>query len=408
MTNLEIKKSEVYETWLKYDYVKEKLEKHEQLKDLYNQVLWFWESEKKTLDLSWVKNYLTTIQDYDWKTIQEQWATWSFAVQLFLKSQWLYEWKVDWLYLTKGKESESKTRSAVRKFQEANWFTGKDIDWRAGKETIKKMLEVMNQKPIEPETNIDKILLNTEIASEFAKLDIIKQWEFKAWRYSIETDKYSYKIEEWQLHRTNKPIGGWLLVDELLLVNGSWKKSETLEEKKENEKPIEDKTPVVKIEEPKSEKLLDGVAYTWKDPDFQKYLEKEYWKINNMNSLYASDSWPNLEKNLLSKNEEKISKDTKFCTYMLYKAMKWAWTNKKLVSRIFENYEWSFNSLSILFWKPSWKDVFDYVDSEYFNKKDLINLLNKQLEKAKSKPSKEDIDLIESNIKKIKEKYMME
>lgn len=297
MTGLEISKNDVYETGLKYDYVKEKLENHKDLKDLYNQVLWLDDKENKKIeDLSGVKTYFESItktwEEYDWNKIKKEWATWSFAVQLFLKSQGLYNGRIDWLYMTAW-QPESKTRAAVRKFQEANWLLKDGWAWP---ETIKKMLEKLDVKPANPETDMNKILENLEIADAYKKLNSIFQWQFRDWQYVIETKDYHYKMIDGQLTRKGNVKPLLIIIEEVLLVDWKWWKKEIPVIKKEvpGTTPGETEVPVAKkVEEEKVEDLektnktlleskISGLDFNWLGVDEKKSKELFIGRITSI------------------------------------------------------------------------------------------------------------------------------
>ena len=394
MTGLEISKNDVYETWLKYDYVKEKLENHKDLKDLYNQVLWVDDKENKKIeDLSGVKTYLDSLKDKSWNDIKKEWATRSFAVQLFLKSQGLYNGRIDWLYMTAW-QSESKTRAAVRKFQEANWLV---VDGRAWSETIKKMLEKIDVKSANPELDMNKILENKEIFDAYKKLNPIFQWKFRTWWYVIETKEYSYKVVDKQLQRTNKPVGPMVIVEEVLLVDGKWWKKET---------PVN--VPEKKIPEWVDDKK-EKIKFTWSvdsrnNFDMMKYIEEKYkYKNGAFSYLFESKNFNFLKKSFLETNKTEIWKDPIVNAYMLYKAMENIWTNEDLVTRVFNHYDSDFKSLYEAFGKVKWETLIDWMVGDYKSKdskKLAVDNLFEQYEKASARNSNEDMELLKLAIEK--------
>ena len=92
-----------------------------------------WEEVKYNMDT--VKHYLNSLKDKKtWKELtQNNSSVLIMAVQIALYSQNYKFWRIDWLL-------GSKTKAAIKKFQEDNWLTV-DIYWRSMPSTISKLVE---------------------------------------------------------------------------------------------------------------------------------------------------------------------------------------------------------------------------------------------------------------------------
>ena len=280
-----LKSEDISKEKLQIQRIAEKINAQSDLKDLYTSILW--KTEKKDegtkIDLSKVSSYLNSLQWKNSEEIQKEWISLSFAVQLFLKSQKLYDGKIDGLYIDKWK-TESKTRAAVRTFQKMVGL--KSVDGWTGKETIKKMIEILdkdsqnNKKiiekipPVTPNTvkkadNPNNIHLtleeefmktpvsNFEISSDYAKLSPQQQKDFLAGKYTIVGERYSYTVVDGLTTRTKNPS----LADEYL--------------KRANTK---------KAHEVKNEKISlsqKDLEHYESIPDYKSKIEK-LWNIRNM------------------------------------------------------------------------------------------------------------------------------
>lgn len=181
---------------LELSWVSEKIKLQSDLASLHEQIV-TWELEKN-IDLSKVKSYFESIKDKNWEELKNEWASLSFAVQIFLKNQNMYTGKIDGLYMTKWK-LDSKTRQAVKLFQSKNWL---NPDGWTGHETIQKMLNFFDKTSSSTEEIISVPVSHFEISSEFHKLSSIQQKLFWEWKYLIKTDKTIYFFKDNHMQKT--------------------------------------------------------------------------------------------------------------------------------------------------------------------------------------------------------------
>ena len=116
------------------------------------------EANEVKYNMTSVKDYLTKIAYKEWSTTDlKSWneflalfwgrtTAWTMAIQIALESLWNPRYglgQIDWKYWP-------KTKTAIRNFQEDNWFTWKDTDGRAWPKTIQKILEKLDVLPPTP------------------------------------------------------------------------------------------------------------------------------------------------------------------------------------------------------------------------------------------------------------------
>ena len=460
-----LKSDDVNKEKLKTSWIAEKIKLQSDLSSLHNDILWVKKDEKENkntdvnVDIFKLKSYLESVKNKERTDIKNQWSAISFAVQLFLKNQWLYkDGRIDGIFWP-------KTYSAVRLFQE-KWNIEnpgdkiEKVDWFVGKFTIDKILKVLYKELPKLENDVGMITSNPDIKLSFDSLNEIQKLEFKSWRYTIETDRYYYKFVDGGLHRTNKPIAGSLVLEEVLFSDGKWRipeakikdenlipkaeKKENISEKKEKKHSLhfeissefwklslgnqklfwegkyiiesnwyfyffsdneiqKDKDLIlvkkkifkdnadINTEKQNTEKQNTEKQNTEKQSPFnwsidsrdrndvRKYIKEIYESELDLDYLLDSEMvFDSLRIKFLDKNKDKISKDPYISSYMLYKSIKWIWTNNKVISWIFENYSWDWDVLENVFWTPDWDSLMQRLDSDYSDK-GLVKLFQSKL-----------------------------
>jgi len=173
--------TDIHESVNKKDWVKNKIaevyaDSNKDLQTLKNSIINTSNADEimeQKFTMDHVKNVLQDTVDFiskEWHTeaFEKQWAGLTLSLQIALTKLGFDPWVIDGVYIkwtdqtewsaatTKTEKekiySRSKTRKAVKAFQE-KWNTKNTnnqitVDWRAGKETLTRILQKLNNKPI--------------------------------------------------------------------------------------------------------------------------------------------------------------------------------------------------------------------------------------------------------------------